>query len=918
MYTATLAVLAGAVCAGELHFNSSVEPLGAPLDAMEATYVHDATAGLVYSVGGFKDAYDDDTGFLQIFDAWQSAWSSEKIVLPQGVATSHHGSALDEERGLLYIIGGQEGPGCSLPTTRAVIWRRPRRCDVDGCGGSAFVDLPNLPEPRYTPMVSVFENVAFVFGGEASSRFEQASGGSWKLRLAEDGFSSADDASWTAVAPIPNWATGVHGMAMAFDGFVYAFSSCVADIPSRQGLTMEECNRQALFERGMTVYHTPTGTTMRYRIDANEWEDLERPFPVPSCQYVVVRVSPDVVVFFGGVQEGSLSPKKKKKKNSNNNNDGGVGVYINMNVADAVRAWNFKTLEWTTPPVRIPKAKIRNAIAWIDANRTIRLMRPSEYHLPRTPSATNVDVFSIDSLALAKETVGNRQLESCLNATCSGCRVVYPSDADYAAARRVHNLAADDKAFPQAIVYASTESHASVAVACAAQNDVTVCARGGRHHMDGDSACPGGLVVDVRGINHVSLVSSAKNSTVVVAIGAGHTIGQAVLNLSKLGLMVPTGHCATVGMAGVALMGGQGILTRMLGLTADNVRQVRYVAADGEIATANATTNADMLWLARGGGSGDSYPGVLTSLTMDAVPIVEAWSEVSINFFSRTKKSPPTPWDATELFMAWQDFAPDHPDRRLTMEFWLWSWATYRRKTCYVVGFYPGPSSELERIIAGGFLPKLSQALRSKLTITYRTFSSHLQITKHLARTSLLANGESGTDADPRDGQWNRWKSRSTVAYQKVPAAFIEAFILLYWSRQNLPTRAYVEFKPLGGAMADVNETATAFKHRKGLFWLLGNFFWTSATPWPTRRRVCQASADLFFLLKNISGETGQYGGYGDHSIANSADAERAAYYGANAERIRRISLDRDPTGRFRRLETLRASGSATGVCREF
>jgi FAD/FMN-containing dehydrogenase len=57
-----------------------------------------------------------------------------------------------------------------------------------------------------------------------------------------------------------------------------------------------------------------------------------------------------------------------------------------------------------------------------------------------------------------------------------------------------------------------------------------------------------------------------------VILGAGLTLGRTVLELSQnAGLAFPAGHCASVGVTGLILGGGQGVLSRHLGMTSDYV-----------------------------------------------------------------------------------------------------------------------------------------------------------------------------------------------------------------------------------------------------------------------------------------------------------------------------------------------------------
>lgn len=102
-------------------------------------------------------------------------------------------------------------------------------------------------------------------------------------------------------------------------------------------------------------------------------------------------------------------------------------------------------------------------------------------------------------------------------------------------------------------------------------------------------------------------------------VGAG-TMGFQVLEAaSKKNLVVVTGECPTVGLAGGFIQGGgHSALSTSFGLGADQTLEFEVVTADGKLVTASRSENSDLFWALSGGGAGNY--GVVMSTTVKAYP----------------------------------------------------------------------------------------------------------------------------------------------------------------------------------------------------------------------------------------------------------------------------------------------------------
>lgn len=167
---------------------------------------------------------------------------------------------------------------------------------------------------------------------------------------------------------------------------------------------------------------------------------------------------------------------------------------------------------------------------------------------------------------------------------------------------------------PLAVVRVSSAAEVQVAVRCAVAHGVQACARAGGHGFDNDAGCTGGVLIDVQGLQSFSVDIGTK----VTSFGAGHCLGQLYYKLAQdpYRLLVPAGAVNGVGAAGLVLGCGRGLHTQQHGLACDSLLGVEYVDATGEMQVANATTHAELLWMAKGGGG--NFPGIVTTFTMQA------------------------------------------------------------------------------------------------------------------------------------------------------------------------------------------------------------------------------------------------------------------------------------------------------------
>ena len=221
--------------------------------------------------------------------------------------------------------------------------------------------------------------------------------------------------------------------------------------------------------------------------------------------------------------------------------------------------------------------------------------------------------------------------------------LVQPTDAAYESARKVYNGMIDKR--PRLIARCVDVADVIAAVEFGRENGLLTAIRGGGHNGAGLGTCDDGLVIDLSRMKGIR-VDPATSS---VRAEGGCVWGDVDHATHAFGMATPCGFISTTGVAGLALGGGIGYLTRRYGLTIDNLLGVDMVLADGSFVTANSKENPDLFWAVRGGGGNF---GVVTSFEFRLHP-------VNMVHFG------PTFWaleDAANVLRAYRHFIKDAPE----------------------------------------------------------------------------------------------------------------------------------------------------------------------------------------------------------------------------------------------------------------
>jgi FAD/FMN-containing dehydrogenase len=240
-------------------------------------------------------------------------------------------------------------------------------------------------------------------------------------------------------------------------------------------------------------------------------------------------------------------------------------------------------------------------------------------------------------------------------------RLLLRGDPGYERARtgRIFNARRPDR-FPAAVLLAADDQDVIDAVRLAAERGWTVSVRSGGHSWAAWSLRDEALLIDLGGLR--DLAYDPANGVVVArpAVQGGLELAPF---LAARGRAFPGGHCASVGLGGYLMQGGQGWDGRARGWACQSVAGLDVVLADGALVRADASENPDLLWAARGAGPG--FPGVVT------------------RFYLQTYQAPRAMWHDTWTF-------------RLDDTVELLSW---------LHGVLPGLDRRVEPVVAATRLP---------------------------------------------------------------------------------------------------------------------------------------------------------------------------------------------------------------------
>lgn len=442
--------------------------------------------------------------------------------------------------------------------------------------------------------------------------------------------------------------------------------------------------------------------------------------------------------------------------------------------------------------------------------------------------------------------------------------VIGPDDPDYDAARTVWNAMIDRR--PALIVRCRGAADVATAIRFARERQLPVSVRGGGHNVAGDAVCDDGVMIDLSLLRGATVDPKSR----MARVQPGATWRDLDHETQPFGLAVPGGVVSMTGVAGFALGGGIGWLTRRYGYAADSLIGAELVDANGELHRVDQATDPELLWGLRGGGGNF---GVVTSLDFrlhEAGPAVFAG---------------PRAWPvdrAPEVLRCFRELVDSAPDE-LTMLAIIriapqapWIPAEYHgRPVVILMTFYSGPLQSGPDAVAA------MEALG-------RPVADGLGETTYLEVQGMF-------DGAWADGFQNYWKAEYLA---DIPDPAIRA-IYEHGRRISSPLSDAKIMQTGGAAARRADESAIG--HRAAPMVLNVNSRWSDPAE---ADRHKEWTAGIYEAMRPYSA-----GGTYVNFLGGEGDERVRAAYGEKYERLAALKQRIDPDNFFRINQNIRPSG---------
>lgn len=420
--------------------------------------------------------------------------------------------------------------------------------------------------------------------------------------------------------------------------------------------------------------------------------------------------------------------------------------------------------------------------------------------------------------------------------------VIGGEHSDYERLRRVWNGLSDRR--PAAIVRAGNEADVQRVVHVAAEHGTRLAIRGGGHSLPGLSTCDDGIVLDLSRMNRVAVDPIGR----VAEVEGGALLGQLDAAGSASGLVTPAGVVSHTGIAGLTLGGGMGWLSRRFGLTIDNLLSADVVTADGRLVSASPDHEPELFWGLRGGGGNF---GVVTKFRFRMHPL----GSVLVGRWDYPPEAIAT------VLRGYRDLVA-HAPRELASAFFM------TRSNLTLTAFWSSSGEASETTVrAFGMLGRPLSGLVGGQT--FLELQSRGDVHYAWGRRYYAKGGFLG-------GLEDRVIDYLADAIAGAPTPDSELYCI-----------------QLGGAIADVEEDATAYSGRNAAF------YWIAEPVWDDPRDDVRCLAWGRSTAQGLAAMS-QAGNYVNEQADVGKEVAYHAYGAAKYERLARLKARFDPSNLFR------------------
>ena len=419
-------------------------------------------------------------------------------------------------------------------------------------------------------------------------------------------------------------------------------------------------------------------------------------------------------------------------------------------------------------------------------------------------------------------------------------QVLAPGTRGYDAARSVWNGMIDHR--PKLIARCASVDDVVTAVRAARERDLEIGVRCGGHNIAGLAVPHGGLMIDLTTLGRVTVDPGARRARVQ----GGAMLGALDRATQPFGLATTAGNVSHTGVGGLTLGGGMGWLARQHGLACDNVVSCTVVTADGDVVRASADEHPDLFWGLRGGGGNF---GIVVEFEFRLHPVGTRALVAELTF----------PLDrAAAALRGWRDLA-EEAGRPATL-------------TAEISG---------DTVTLGYVWVGDPQAGRTMLPALRSVGVPDGDVVRELSYTEL----QTRDDSIEAHAYRRYWKGHYLP---DLPDGAIGAIVDRDPADAILPG---VSLQAYGGAIADVDDDATAFSHRRTRFEYVAAVKWSDPGEDGLRMGAArQAAAKL---------DPFAAGAYVNALSDEGASGVRRAYSEAKRARLTQVKDAYDPDNVF-------------------